>query len=277
MSSKKVRNKIFDQKFGPSFLNGVPPKPGVYLISNSAGELIYVGKAKNLKRRLGQYRNARRFKKHQKMRAIVKDASQVEYRICSSEIEALALELQLIQESRPKWNVEGAFYFLYPMIGIDHSPKGTSFCYTTCPGEFPRFQFYGAFRSRWIVGGAFFSLMRLFEYVGHRVSAPARIPGKFAYVFEFRQLPSEWPKVFGAFFKGESKEALEFLILALVENAAARQRGAEIQESLNELIRFWRHEAVKLARARRILSYPDYPVDQRDRDLLFLKLRHMLA
>src|SRR5438876_3484169 len=57
-----VRN--FDRKFGPEFLESLPGSPGVYLVYDRQEELIYVGKAKNLKRRLSQYRNTLRRKKH---------------------------------------------------------------------------------------------------------------------------------------------------------------------------------------------------------------------
>jgi excinuclease ABC subunit C len=64
----------FDRKFGAEFLESIPGFPGVYLVYNLKDELIYVGKAKNLKRRLSQYRNTARRKKHRRMRGIVKEA-----------------------------------------------------------------------------------------------------------------------------------------------------------------------------------------------------------
>ncbi|MCM2324769.1 MAG: hypothetical protein NDJ90_16035, partial [Oligoflexia bacterium] len=76
------------------------------------------------------------------------------------------------------------------------------------------------------------------------------------------------------FWKGESKVALEELILSLVENAAARKARSEVQEQLNALIRFWKHEALALHRARRATSRSAYPVAQKDRDILFLEYRH---
>ena len=46
----------FDRKFGAEFLASLPQSPGVYLVYDESNELIYVGKAMNLKRRLTQYR-----------------------------------------------------------------------------------------------------------------------------------------------------------------------------------------------------------------------------
>ena len=70
--------KAFDKKFGDGFLSNVPSAPGIYRVFDAAGELIYVGKAKNLRRRLSQYRNAKRRKKHLKMREVVKEADRIE-------------------------------------------------------------------------------------------------------------------------------------------------------------------------------------------------------
>jgi len=268
------RLKTFDQKFGSQFLKEAPQKPGVYRIYHSEGRIIYVGKAKNLRRRLGQYRNAQRLKKHEKMRSIIRDAARLEYEVCESEMEALALELRLIQEFRPKWNVAGAFFFLYPLIGIRRADGICTFCYTTCPEEFSDFEFHGAYRSRRRVGDAFFSLMHLLKYIGHRVATKARVQGKYAYIYSFRQLSQEWDKNFTDFLRGDSKQVLELLILALVENAAARKGKAQVQVQLNDLVRFWRHEASVLSKVRTQAGVEAYPVSQKERDLLFLKYTH---
>src|SRR5690349_13492981 len=105
--------KTFDFKLGKDFLASIPPAPGIYKIYDGDSEFIYVGKAKNLRRRLSQYKNAKRRNKHRKMRQLVREAARIEIEICNSELEAEILETQLIQTSRPKWNVAGAFYFLY--------------------------------------------------------------------------------------------------------------------------------------------------------------------
>jgi len=54
------RVRIFERKFGTDFLATVPREPGIYRMYDAAGGLFYVGKARNLRRRLAQYRTARR-------------------------------------------------------------------------------------------------------------------------------------------------------------------------------------------------------------------------
>jgi predicted GIY-YIG superfamily endonuclease len=270
--------KSFDKKFGAEFVAALPGTPAVYRIYDKDGFLIYIGKAKNLRRRLSQYRNAKRRKKHLKMRQIVADAVRIEYELCDSDMDACLLEAKLIQEHRPRWNTAGAFYFLYPLVGIKFENSTTYFCYTTQPESFPDFEFHGAYRSRGITGGAFWALADLLSYVGHRVPRDKkRVIPKYSHIVGFRQMPEGWMAQWREFWKGESCAAMENLVLALIENAGARRSGKQIQKSLNQLKLFWRFEAASLRRVREALGYAVYPVPQKERDFLYLKRRFQKA
>jgi hypothetical protein len=267
----------FDRKLGSDFLSKVPREPGVYLVFDGSGLLIYVGKAKNLRRRLAQYRNAKRAKRHHKMRSIIKGADRIEYRLCPTEAEACLLETELIQAHRPKWNVAGAFHFLYPLIGIRREGRNVLFCYTTRPGEFPAYEFHGAFRSRHITSKSFFSLMKLLPFIAHpmaRGDLPKR--KKYCYVFGFRELDLAWVDRMEELLRGESRAALEDLSLALLERPGARNSSEEVQEHLQNILRFWKQEALTLADARKRTGYSQYPVPQNERDFIFLRKRFSL-
>src|SRR4051812_35957537 len=141
----------FDRKFGAEFIESLPNSPGVYLVYSQDAELIYVGKAINLKRRLGQYRSTIRRKKYRRMRGIVKEAARIEILRADTHLDACLAETTLIQKHRPRWNIVGAYSFLYPLIGIRSVNGDTEFCLTTSPEailkECPGFEFHGAFRS----------------------------------------------------------------------------------------------------------------------------------
>ena len=225
---------------------------------------------------MGQYKNARRVRAHRKMKSIIREADRIEWELCETELAAFLLEARLIQEHRPRWNTEGAFSFLYPMIGIVRLGSQTYFCLTTLPEEFIDFSLHGAYRSRGITREAFFAWMRLLGYVGHPVAKKdlsVWSGKKYSYVYGFRQIPENWSDLWDQFLKGESFAALEELSLSLVENAAARARADLIQEDLNWLKHFWRHEALRLKKARTAVSYSDYPVPQKYRDFLFIEYR----
>lgn len=91
---------MFDAK---SFMPGVPQQPGVYRMLNAKGVVIYVGKAKNLKKRLSSYFRAQ--VDSIKTRALVSQIAQVELTLTHSETEALLLENNLIKAHRPKYNI----------------------------------------------------------------------------------------------------------------------------------------------------------------------------
>ena len=84
-------------------LKTLPDKSGVYIMRNSRNEVIYVGKAKNLKNRVRSY-----FKSHNhppKVSSMVTNVETFEYIITDSELEALVLENNLIKENMPKYNI----------------------------------------------------------------------------------------------------------------------------------------------------------------------------
>ena len=96
----------------------LPDKPGVYIMKNSLGEVIYVGKAKILKNRVRQY--FQNSKNHSvKVKAMVKNISEFEYIVTDSEMEALILEGNLIKKYNPKYNIALKDDKFYPFIKID--------------------------------------------------------------------------------------------------------------------------------------------------------------
>lgn len=82
----------------------LPLSPGVYLMHDSSGEIIYIGKAKALKNRVSQYFGSE--KNHDnKVRRMVSNVDWFEYIVTDSEFEALVLESSLIKQNQPKYNI----------------------------------------------------------------------------------------------------------------------------------------------------------------------------
>ena len=96
-------------------LAALPLKPGVYRYFDKKGELIYVGKAKNLRRRVSSY-----FNKEQtgKTRVLVSKIADLEYSIVDSESEALLLENTMIKQYKPRYNIMLKDDKTYPWICI---------------------------------------------------------------------------------------------------------------------------------------------------------------
>lgn len=105
----------------------IPTNPGVYLYKNSKNEIIYVGKAKNLRNRVSSYFN----NKHEtspKTQFLVKQIHDMEFFIVDNEVEALLLENRLIKKHKPKYNInlkDGKTY-AYIKITNEEIPKITT-------------------------------------------------------------------------------------------------------------------------------------------------------
>ncbi|MEL7021551.1 MAG: excinuclease ABC subunit UvrC, partial [Bacteroidota bacterium] len=84
--------------------DSLPHQPGVYRFVDSAGTILYVGKAKDLKKRLASYFGARKDRRN-KTRALVKNADHIEFTIVETEQDALLLENTLIKRHQPRYNV----------------------------------------------------------------------------------------------------------------------------------------------------------------------------
>jgi excinuclease ABC subunit C len=93
----------------------VPASPGVYMFRDDAGRVIYVGKAKSLRSRLSNYFAT---ELHPRTRAMVDAAADVEWIVTDSEVEALHLELNLIKQHRPRYNVRYRDDKSYPYLAI---------------------------------------------------------------------------------------------------------------------------------------------------------------
>ena len=82
----------------------LPLTPGVYLMKNKKGEIIYVGKAKALKNRVSTYFGSQN-NLWIKVRRMVENVEDFDYILCDSEFEALILENSLIKQNQPKYNI----------------------------------------------------------------------------------------------------------------------------------------------------------------------------
>lgn len=110
-------------KFSNDLLDKVkllPEKPGVYQYFNEKGTIIYIGKAKNLKKRVSSYFS----KKHEnnKTRVLVKAIRDLKYIVVETELDALLLENNLIKEYQPRYNILLKDDKTFPWICIKKEP-----------------------------------------------------------------------------------------------------------------------------------------------------------
>ncbi|MCS6835446.1 MAG: excinuclease ABC subunit UvrC [Anaerolineae bacterium] len=144
-------------------LDNLPNKPGVYLMKDAKGKVIYVGKAKILRNRVRSYftAHADQRRKTLKMRAQVAD---IEIIVTESEVKALILEETLIKQHKPKYNISLKDDKRYPYIRItwqDAFPKVE----TTRRVEQDGARYFGPYAAMWAVQNTLRVLRRAFPYL----------------------------------------------------------------------------------------------------------------
>jgi len=129
-------SSAFDHK---DFLRGVTTLPGVYRMKNADGDIIYVGKASNLRNRLTSY-----FQKNvdsEKTRQLVSRIASIETTVTRNETEALILENQLIKAHQPRYNI------------LLRDGKGYPYVYVSTDQQYPRLSYHRGARKQ---KGAYF-------------------------------------------------------------------------------------------------------------------------
>jgi Nuclease subunit of the excinuclease complex len=105
-------------------LQQLPKTPGVYMMSDSLGNIIYVGKAKNLKNRVSQYfRNQK--DRAPKVEEMIRNISTFKYQVTDTELDAFIEECRLIREIKPRYNkqLKNTCNYLYIKIPTELYPK----------------------------------------------------------------------------------------------------------------------------------------------------------
>jgi len=143
-------------------LDTLPAKPGCYLYMDSAGKIIYVGKAVSLRSRVRSYFHET--VDSPKTRELVKHIADLDFIVVGSELEALILEMNLIKKHRPKYNVRLKDDKRYPYIKVHYAdpfPKVT----VTRRMEKDGAKYFGPYTSVWAVHQTLDVLRKIFPYL----------------------------------------------------------------------------------------------------------------
>lgn len=141
------------------FVKRLPNAPGVYRMMNAAGDVLYVGKARSLKKRVTNYAQGRFHT--QRIGRMVRETTTMEFVVTRTEIEALLLEANLIKRLRPRYNVllRDDKSFPYILLTGDHAAPGI---FKHRGARSRKGDYFGPFASAGAVGRTINALQRAF-------------------------------------------------------------------------------------------------------------------
>lgn len=121
-----------------------PPQPGVYIMRDAQGKILYVGKAKHLRNRVRSY-----FQKAEglsaKTQVLVRKIQTLEFTVTNNELEALLLECNLIKQHRPRYNIRLKDDKNFPYFKLDFSHPFPSFDITRKVVPEPKVRYFGPY------------------------------------------------------------------------------------------------------------------------------------
>ncbi|HEY5751830.1 MAG TPA: excinuclease ABC subunit UvrC [Chthoniobacterales bacterium] len=238
--SQFLREKIDLQKK----LHDVPHKPGVYLMRDRINRVIYVGKARDLRKRVGQYfMPSRKMTADLKTRALLESIWDFEFHIVKSEPEAVLLEGKLIKDFRPKYNISFRDDKRFLLVKVDLTEEWPRFRLSRLKKD-DMAQYYGPFASAGALRKTLAFMRKKFGVLTFGRGTPTprelksstyQVPMKLADITaeQYRE------RVRSAceFFTGQSKELLEPLEEEMREAAEKLdfERAAELRNMLEDL------------------------------------------
>lgn len=168
---------ILTMRIGAEKFNAIPQLPGIYRFYGTNGEMLYVGKAKNLRRRIFSYKRVKSGSVSRKVSKLIANTTSFDFLVTNSESEALLLENLQIRQNRPPYNHANketeTYYFVYLKTDASglkfrlamriHDNADTSY-------------WHGCFKGHLQVRKSFGCLLRLIWMAEHGIQNPMLLP-----------------------------------------------------------------------------------------------------
>jgi len=151
-----------DRSVAAEKVKSFPQTPGVYLMKDAAGRVIYVGKAKNLRSRAGSY-FLKAAEQDRRTADLVQEIRDIDYLEAESEVDALLLESRLVKDVQPKFNSDLKDDKTFPYLQITTHEDYPRVEFTRTPRQ-KGVKLYGPFTSAGSLRGAIVVLQRIFKF-----------------------------------------------------------------------------------------------------------------
>ena len=186
---------FLEQNLKAEFFESIPQSPGIYRFFDEEGELIYVGKSKNLRKRLFTYKRIRAGKASRKVSKLLSKIASIEFDETTSEQEAFLSENLLIRKHRPEFNHANKAIETYYYILTGRSEKSFQFRLTMntdaairrtnnqslfknidAPGQLIETNIYGCFKGHNPVRRSLGALLQLLWLTENKPADPHQLP-----------------------------------------------------------------------------------------------------
>ena len=171
---------LLEDRLGTDCFESIPASPGVYRFYNDDGELLYVGKAKNLRRRLFSYKRAKAGQVSRKVGRLISQIEEIVWVETETERDALLLENRMIRGDRPPFNHANkepeTYYYVYlnPNAGNENALEFR--LAMRIHKETDPVHWHGCFKGHRMVRQSFGCLLRMLWMSVHGVSDPMHLP-----------------------------------------------------------------------------------------------------
>jgi excinuclease ABC subunit C len=242
--SEHIRKKLRD----------VPHKPGVYLHKDRLGTVIYVGKARDLRKRVNQYFHpSRRLGWDLKFNALVEAIHDFDFHIVRNEPEALLLESKLIKEFKPRYNISFRDDKRFLMLKVNLNDPIPHFTFTRLKKD-DSARYFGPFVNSGALRNTFALAQRQFNLRGCRVFTPGEADYKHCLYAHLKYCTApcvgnvtreqylEQVKAACDFLEGQSRELKPQLEEEMKKAAAAQdfEKAAELRDLIQNLDVTWK-------------------------------------
>jgi hypothetical protein len=219
------------ERFGDGFFRAVPPRPGVYVMGGEQDRVLYIGQSRNLRARLGSYKNARSDRAPRKVIRLVHAVRSIVWEECPTAAAAKLKENCLLRTHRPRFNRMNTWPRAYRFVTMQCDADRLTLTLTAEPAADGKV--FGAFKG---TGAMWGSLLRLIWAAWHQAATHDELPACFGganppkkYTFLSKccgragnsmgdisrvvtnTATEEWARIIEWFFTGVSDELLQML------------------------------------------------------------------
>jgi predicted GIY-YIG superfamily endonuclease len=226
VAAKKTYRNPLTERLGAEFFAKLPRTPGVYFMRSQSGEILYVGKATNLRSRVGSYRSARPGKVGRNIIKLLERVASITWELQESEQRAYEREREVIRALVPRYNIADAWEEDYFFIGLRHKRSGELEFRLTSSEEAidEKFELHGCYPQRRLVKQGYSALLRLLFACTRTPPTRFQFPAKLsrpapAYRHTMRLAGSlRWKNLISSFLSGQDTRLLPALVEALLSS-----------------------------------------------------------